>query len=218
MRYFVFLLAVPVLAQTPLFGPGLMSRWHISEINHHGNTKAWKFENGVLSVTQDTPGNGGILLTNKTYKNFEVTIEIKPDYGCDGGLFLRSTEKGEAYQVLIDYLDGGTVAGIYGERLPELNKDEPAEGRIPKNWRDHWKKDDWNTLRARIEGDVPHIQVWLNGHQTVDWTAKKNYLPGGATSGMIALQTHRTSPEGKNQRWVPGGFHRYRNMTVRELP
>ena len=42
----------------------------------------------------------------------EITLEINPDWGCDGGLFLRSTEKGEAYQVLLDYLEGGIIGGI----------------------------------------------------------------------------------------------------------
>src|SRR5689334_1005561 len=83
-------------------GPHLEG-WHISQVNHHGNT-AWTVENGVLTATQDKKDNGGIVLTDKRYKNFEVYLEIKPDYGCDSGLFLRSTEKGEAYQVTLDYL------------------------------------------------------------------------------------------------------------------
>ncbi len=69
--------------------------WHISEVNHHGNTKAWSVKDGVLMVTQEPAGNGGILLTDKKYKNFEVSIEVKPDWGCDGGLFLRANEKGQ---------------------------------------------------------------------------------------------------------------------------
>ena len=44
-------------------------------------------------------------------------MEVKPDWGCDSGLFLRSSEAGEAYQVTLDYLPGGSMGGIYGERL-----------------------------------------------------------------------------------------------------
>src|SRR5579871_4260957 len=79
----------------PLFNGKDLTGWHISEVNHHGNTKAWKVEGGVLSGTQDPPGNGGILLTDKSYRDFEISLEVKPDWGCDGGLFLRSDEKGE---------------------------------------------------------------------------------------------------------------------------
>jgi len=191
-----------------------LTGWHISEVNHHGNTKAWTVKDGVLMVTHDTPGNGGILLTDKKYKNFEVSLEIKPDFGCDGGLFLRSSEKGEAYQVMIDYLEGGMVGGIYGERL----KGVKADNSKARAWKDYWKKDDWNHLRARIEGDIPHIQVWLNGTQLVDWKDTENHAADGATEGMIAVQAHFTRPDWKQQRWIPGGYHRFRNIAVKELP
>jgi hypothetical protein len=197
--------------------------WHISEVNHHGNTKAWTVENGVLTVTQDTPGNGGILLTDRTYKNFELYLEVKPDWGCDGGIFLRSTEKGEAYQVMLDYLEGGVMGGIYGERIPELQSKpgEPQVGtgkRLDREWQKYWKKDDWNQIKIRIEGEAPHIQVWINGSVSADWTDSANHSKAGPEGGMIALQTHRSNPEAKNQRWVPGGKHRYRNIYVVELP
>ncbi len=201
----------------PLFNGRDLAGWHVSETNHHGNTKSWKIENGIVTSTQDPPRVGGILLTDKKYKNFEVYAEINPDFGCDGGLFLRSTEKGEAYQVMIDFLETGNVSGLYGERLPEMNKPDSGSGKkLDPEWRTHWKEKQWNSLRARIEGDVPHIQVWLNGTQVVDWTAAKNFLPEDATSGMIALQVHRSGADGG--RWVPGGYHRYRNVGVKVLP
>ena len=120
---------------------------------------------GILIGTQDPPGKGGILLTDKKYKNVEVFLEIKPDWGCDGGLFLRSSEAGEAYQVMLDYLPGGNMGGVYGERLHGR-----LGGRQPKTWQKAWKREEWNTVRARIEGDVPHIQVWINGEPVTDFT------------------------------------------------
>lgn len=197
----------------PLFNGKDLSGWHISEVNHHGNTKAWKMENGVISVTQDKPGNGGILLTDKRYKNFEVSLEINPTWGCDGGLFLRANEKGEGYQVMIDFLEGGMVGGIYGERL----KDVKADNSKARDWKKLWKENQWNHLRARIEGDIPHIQVWLNGTQIVDWTDNANHLVDGATDGMIALQAHRSDPSWKSTRWVENGYHRFRHAAVKEL-
>ncbi len=179
--------------------------WHISKTNHHGTTPIWKVQDGILSGTQDRPGEGGILLTDKKYRNFEISLELRPDFSCDGGLFLRSTEKGEAYQVMLDYLDGGAVGGIYGEGL------KGVQGVSPK-WRPHWKANAWNHLRARIEGNVPRIRVWMNGIQIVDWTDTENHLPDGATEGHIAVQVHR------GNRWIPGGEHRFRNIAVRELP
>lgn len=199
---------------TSIFNGRDVTGWHISDVNHHGNTRAWTVKDGVLMVTQDRPGNGGILLTNKQYKNFEVSLEINPDWGCDGGLFLRSNEKGQGYQVMIDYLEGGSVGGIYGEGLKGVRADNSKA----REWQKYWKKGGWNHLRARITGDVPHIQVWLNGEQLVDWTDTANNLVDGATSGMIAVQAHISDPKSPKSRWAEGGYHRFRNIAVKELP
>jgi hypothetical protein len=184
-------------------GPNLKG-WHISQTNHHGATTAWKVEQGVVSGTQDRKDHGGIILTDKKYKDFEVYLELKPDFGCDGGLFLRASEKGEAYQVMLDYLPGGAIGGIYGERLQGVRG-------ARADWEKHWKKDDWNALRARIEGSTPHIQVWLNGAQITDWTDTANHAAGGAEDGMISVQVH-----GGN-RCEPGKYQRFRNIGVKEL-
>ena len=202
----------------PLFNGRDLTGWHISQVNHHGNTKAWTVKDGVLMVTQDPAGNGGILLTDREYGDFEVSLEVKPDYGCDGGLFLRSSEKGEAYQVMLDYLDGGSIGGVYGERLPAVNEPGVGSGeRINPEWQRYWKKDDWNLIRARIEGETPHIQIWLNGQKLVDWTDSINHAAGGARKGMIAVQAHRSDPTKENSRWIAGGYHRFRNIAIKEL-
>ncbi|MCZ2151350.1 MAG: DUF1080 domain-containing protein [Bryobacterales bacterium] len=188
-----------------IFNGSDLTGWHISQTNHHGNTQGWKIESGAITATQDRPKNGGILLTGRKYRNFEISLEIRPDYGCDSGLFLRSSEKGEAYQVLLDYLDGGAIGGIYGEKLTGV------QGFIPQ-WQEVFKRGEWNHLKARIEGDVPHIQVWLNGVRITDWRDTANHAAGGAVDGMVALQVH-----GGN-RWIPGAKHRFRNIMIRELP
>lgn len=184
-------------------GPKLEG-WHVSQVNHHGNT-AWTVEDGVLTATQDRPNNGGIVLTDQRYKNFEVYLEMNPDYGCDSGLFLRSSEKGEAYQVMLDYLPGGNMGGVYGEGLKDVRG-------VQADWEKHWKKGGWNRLVARIEGASPHIQVWMNGAQVTDWTDTANHLPADAEDGMIAVQIHGGT------RCKPGLYHRFRNVAIKELP
>ena len=47
---------------------------------------------------------------------------MRNDYGPDSGLFLRSTERGQAYQALIDYHGGGvfpTVDYVYLSKVDE---------------------------------------------------------------------------------------------------
>ena len=194
----------PPVGFKKIFNGKNLKGWHVSQVNHHGNAP-WRVEKGVLLGTQDKPGNGGILLTDRKYRNFEVYLELNPDFGCDSGLFLRSSEKGEAYQVMLDYLEKGNMGGIYGEGLKDV-KGAPA-----KTWQQHWKKGEWNSIRARIEGDAPHIQVWMNGVQITDWTDTANHAADGATAGMISVQMHG------GVRWKAGGYHRFRNIAVREL-
>jgi len=221
LRFSLPVLVVPTLLLaavpagfTPIFNGKDLAGWHVSQVNHHGNSKGWSVKDGVLLATQDRPGNGGILLTDRKYRDFEVSLEINPDWGCDGGLFLRSNEKGDAYQVMIDYLEGGSVGGVYGEGLKGV--DDGTGERVNRDWAKHWKKGEWNALRARIEGDVPHIRVWLNEVPLVDWTDNANHAADGATEGMIALQMHFSNQQ--TPRWKEGGFHRFRNVAVKELP
>lgn len=195
---------------TRIFDGKDLSGWHISQETRHGNSKDWTVKDGVLSGGQDHPGNGGILLTDKKYRNFELSLEVNPDWGTDGGLFLRSNEKGQSYQIQINYLPNDFVGGISGEGLApdgRTIKMVRAEG-----WEKLWKKKEWNTLRVRIEGDVPHITVWINGSKITDWTDTSNHLIGGATDGEIGLQVHGGVP-----RWKPGAHQRFRNITIREF-
>src|ERR1041384_1159003 len=87
----LFATAAILSAQAPpgfkkIFDGKDLKGWHISTVSHHGNSQDWTVHDGVLSGGQDKPGNGGILVTDKTYKNYEIYMEIKPDWGCDGGL------------------------------------------------------------------------------------------------------------------------------------
>ena len=186
---------------TRLFNGQNLAGWHISMTNHHGRTSEWRIDNGVLTATQSPPGNGGILLSDKVYRDFEVNLQIRPDWGCDGGLFLRSDADGRAYQVLLDYLERGNVGGVYLEKLG-------GKGFVAPDYPQHWKKDDWNTILARIEGAPPRIAVWLNGQRITDWADAETRR----TEGHIALQVH-----GGEKRWVKGGFHRYRDIAVKVL-
>ena len=214
---------------TPIFNGKDLTGWHVSKTNHHGTTPDYKVLHGIIVGTQSPRGKGGILLTDKKYKNVEVYMEIKPDWGCDSGLFLRSSEAGEAYQVTLDYLPGGGMGGIYGERLTGVtNALAPAAANLTPEqraeqsrqraaaWQKAWKRESWNSVRARIEGDVPHITVWINDQLVTDFTDTANHAANGAADGMIAIQMHFTDE--KTNRWVDGGFWRWRAIAVKELP
>src|SRR5215470_12014324 len=105
----------------PIFDGKTLNGWHISARTGHSRASGnktggrWVVENGAIVGSQDIPGNGGIIITDEQFGDFEVALEMNNDFGPDSGLFLRSTEDGTAYQALIDYHANGNLMGIYGE-------------------------------------------------------------------------------------------------------
>ena len=231
---------------SPLFNGEDLTGWHVSTTNHHGTTPPYRVLHGMIVATQNPLGQGGILLTDRKFKNVELYMEVKPDYGCDSGLFFRSSEAGEAYQVTLDYLPGGGMGGIYGERLqgvggrgnaaraggaggrgataatpaPATPPPPPVVGGIPLGsttptgtaaWMKAWKREDWNAIRVRFVGEIPHITVWINDQPITDFTDTANHAKDGITEGAIAIQVHGGT------RWVPGGLWRWRTIAVKEL-
>lgn len=204
--------------------------WHVSARSGHSRTSGnksggkWVIEDGAITGSQDVPGNGGLILTDKKYKNFEVALEMKNDFGPDSGLFLRSTEDGKAYQAMIDYHSGGNLMGVYGEglsggihqrnydftdKVTEIKAKEnafklPIE---PKEWPNFWKHGEWNELRARIVGNPPTITTWIKGVKFMEFTDKEKRH---VDEGSIALQVHGGGDFTKQ-------FVRYRNVRVKVL-
>jgi formylglycine-generating enzyme required for sulfatase activity len=51
---------------------------------------------GALVLEPYPYGQGGLLLSDRSYKDFELYLEARPDPGYNSGIFLRSTEGGSA--------------------------------------------------------------------------------------------------------------------------
>ena len=124
---------------TPLFNGKDLAGWHISPVSHHGTSTGWSVRDGVVLATQDRPGNGGILLTDRKYRDFEVSLDINPDFGCDGGLFLRSNEDidgstlGRARDVATRWRDGATAA--VGSRRRHCPSTRASAQACASDWR-----------------------------------------------------------------------------------
>lgn len=208
----------------PIFDGKTLQGWHVSSKTGHGTGGRWVVEDGAMVGSQDRPGNGGIIITDRQYGNFEVVLEMKNDYGPDSGLFLRSTERGQAYQALVDYHGGGNLMGIYGEGLSggihvrnfsfggepsQISRhDAPFPLPVPPDkWPDFWKHGQWNEFRARIAGNPPTITTWINGVKFMEWTDTERRHPD---EGGIALQVHGGGDYTKQ-------FVRYRKIRIKEL-
>jgi hypothetical protein len=219
---------------TPLFNGKDLSGWHVSKTARHGRTPDFRVVHGVLLGTQQPYGQGGMLVTDTKYRNFELTLEAKPDWGCDSGIFFRATESGAAYQITMDYL--GTGNGNLGRLIGEggislgggrgrgnvATAADPTSGRntaagntaaTPSAASQAWKREDWNLIRVRVEGVAPKVTVWINDQLVNEQQDTENHAPDGMVEGPIVLQVH-----GGTERWVPGGFWRWRNIGIRALP
>lgn len=222
--FIFFLLARPGIAQnnyvpegfTPIFNGKGLTGWHTSRTSHQGTTGNFYVEDGAITLKQYPYGQGGVLLTDKKYRDFELYLEAKIDSFCNGGIFIRSTESGAAYQIELA-LPGG-LGDLYGERM------EVSKGARAENIAQVWKAGSWNAFRIRMEGAIPRITLWVNGVKMWEVIQPKNDFIAGTTAGMIGLQAHWSavySPAAQAfnmaSAWKPAGAHRFRNIAIREL-
>jgi hypothetical protein len=172
----------------------------------------WQVVDGALTRV----GDGGDLITEEQFENFELALEWKVARGGNSGIMFRVTEDAEAtyhtgpeVQVLDDaaHRDGLsrlTAAGANYALHPAAEGVVRAAG-------------EWNAVRLVVNG--AHVEHWLNGVKVVEydlWTPAWDSLVqaskfaewpgyGRARKGHIALQDH-------------GDSVAYRNIRIRVLP
>jgi len=184
-------LEVPEPAAISLFNGENLEGWEI-----HG-TERWYVEDGELICESGPDAAYGYLATDRTFRDFDLTLEFLQEADGNSGVFFRSS------------LDGVKVSGWQAEVAP------PGlfTGGIYESYGRGWliKPDpslpdvtmgQWNTLRVRAVGD--RVTTWLNGTEMVDLVDARI----GEATGVIALQIH----DG-------GGIKvRWRNLMIEELP
>ncbi len=195
----------------PIFNGKNTKGWHkpAGKVSH-GTGGHWFVEDGALVGEQDPPGsgNGGILLSDKKYGDFELEIDMNPDWGPCSGIFFRCNERGHGFQMYVDYHDRGNVGHLRGEmpgsfammpfkifgemkdgKLNGLRSEpDPRRAKWPEGvynkickadeWLKAWKVNDWNTCKLRCVGKYPKVNVWINGLHVADWDGATSTLPG----------------------------------------
>lgn len=183
---------------TPLFNGKNLDGWKA-----YGAEK-WVAENGTI-FGESTSGKYGYLLTDKTYKNFDVRLKFNCSLEGNSGLFFHSKITGENPKW------GPDIVGLQAEIDPARHSggiyESGGRGWVALPTAEGEKAikpvGQWNTMEVRVEGN--HIVTHLNGVEIVNYT----YTPAKYTDGHIALQIH-TGQHGFS-------IH-FKDMEIRELP
>ncbi|MBT2597562.1 family 16 glycoside hydrolase [Arthrobacter sp. ISL-72] len=81
-------------------------------------------EDGVPVGEQDSPGSGygGHLVSDQSYGDFELVLEMRPDWPPDTGVMLRRRpDSWEGFQVLVDHRPSGGIGGFFGNGLASFS-------------------------------------------------------------------------------------------------
>ncbi|MCE9604887.1 MAG: DUF1080 domain-containing protein [Planctomycetia bacterium] len=232
-----------------LFDGKTLAGWHKNADKiGHGTGGQWTVEGGAITGQQDPPGsgNGGILLTDRKFKDFELEIDLKPDWGICSGLFLRSNETGKCLQMMVDYHDAGDVGHVYGEgtggfntRAFNINGVVDAAKNLTSittkpvatpvkvdytctgdEWTKAWKINDWNSARVRVEGSPAKVTTWLNGVKIIEWDGKTYEGPGYDKAKVIDTIGDEGSIAVQvhgGKSWPVGAKCRWKNIRIKPL-
>ena len=179
----LILLSTSVYAQsdwTHLFGSDT-STWTTL-----GQAK-WTLDGEVL--TGDEMSGLGFAVSKKSYKNFHLKLEFKPNTDVNSGVFFRCSTDSIAptvcYEANIwdDHVNQDFRTGAVVLQASPLVKVQTV--------------DKWNTYE--IFADEDHIQLWVNGLKTADFKSDLSQ------EGIIALQLFKQ------------GQIQFRNVKIKEL-
>ena len=159
---------------TSLFNGKDLSGWEIY------GTEKWYVDDGLLICESGPDKQYGYLATNKSFKDFELTIEFKQEANGNSGVFFRSSIEGTKItgwqaEVAPPNHDTGGIYESYGRGW--LIKPDKALDK-------HLKMGEWNKMKIRVVGD--QVTTWLNGQEMISLKDEKI----GKATGQIALQIH----------------------------
>lgn len=167
-----------------------------------GDAKVFRVEEGAIvgGTLKERIARNEFLCTKKEYGDFELRAKVKLlGDGANGGVQFRTKRIPNNHEVSGYQADMGE--GWWGKLYDESRRNrvlaEPGKDvKVKVNAKD------WNDYVIRCEGN--HIQLWLNGVKTVDYTEKDEKV---ARSGIIAVQIHGGGP---SEAW-------YKDLTIVEL-
>ena len=167
-----------------------------------GDLKIFRIEDGAVvgGNLKSSLKQNEFLTSKKDYSDFELHLKFKLiGKTANGGVQIRSVRVPGSREMSGYQADMGT--GYWGRLYDESRRCTILAG--PEDGVKFVHLEDWNDYVIRCEGR--RIQMWLNGHQTVDYTEPDTSL---VQTGKIGLQIHAGEP---SETW-------YKDIEIRELP
>jgi len=171
-----------------------------------GTKELWRVEDGAFvggTLDKMVPHND-FLASVKSYRNFDLHLKFRlvgKEGFVNGGVQFRS-ERIPNFEMKGYQADIGDPT-YWGCLYDESRRNKTLVQSPMEEVKKILKHDDWNDYRIRCEG--PHIQIWLNGLLTVDYTEPDTAIP---QEGKIGLQVHGN---GKT-------LASYKDIVIEELP
>ncbi len=159
----------------------------------------WVVENGTI-YGEGVTDQYGYLMTQKNYKDFDLSLRFKCEADGNSGVYLRTTFKpgtvdvADGYQVEIDRVLNHHTGGLYGDNRGWMVWPAPEYETVLRPY-------DWNEYLINVWGNRTIVR--LNGVVIVDYT---NPDPKSFDGG-IALQLH-SGGQGKM---------RFKDIYIRDL-
>lgn len=177
----VMLSAVSLPAAEPLFDGATLAGWE-------GDSAVWRVEDGqiVAGSLATRQEKNDFLATTERFGDFELRLKIRLE-GTEGfinsGIQFRSERVPDSHEMIGYQADFG--AGYDGALYDESRRNRVLARPEPEVLTQALRPGEWNDYTIRVAGG--HIQLWLNGVQTVDYTEPDEGLP---EAGRIGLQIH----------------------------
>ncbi len=203
--------------------------WRGAKMEHFPEA-GWEINDGVLTVKESGGGesaNGGDIITENTFSEFELIVDFKLTEGANSGIkyFVdpelnkgQGSAIGLEYQLLDDSRHPDAKQGVNGNRTLASLYDMIHAYNLSENMEDKRINGIGNWNRARIVVKGNQVEHWINNIKVVEYErgsqiyralvaySKYKIWPnfGEAEAGHILLQDH-------------GNTVHFRNIKIREF-
>ena len=185
---------------TPLFDGKTLKGW-----TQKNGTARYTVEDGAIVGRTMVGSPNSFLCTDRDFRNFELTFDVKVDDGLNSGVQIRSKslpsiKNGRVHGPQVEIESAPGEAGyLYSEGTGRnwLSRTQPIK--------DAFHNGQWNRYHVRAIG--PRLQTWVNGQKIEDLIDEES-----SQEGFVGLQVHSID---KDQ----GPFEvRWRDIQIRPLP